>query len=338
MHLPRTWPLARLTLPLKGLSKQIHRLLEGYCFQILGANRDPEASLTRTLNCSWHRSFGSCRCIGNYASDRAPLPKELVVARGWSRLYVRKTRSRKERGSPYWDASPEWPRGIHPMVWVVQLKHALCLVPSSWAPMEAEGGSPIHSMVGPPQSLSRPHQECILGTNTARALLFPVRQWRRLTALRWSTRSENGHYQVQQLCRYSTSAVESSGLNWTTKLYWTVIRCCRRVSFVMCFAEVFSCVAGRSWRKAHSWYPAARPSRCGWLAELYVIAEEPVAYLYNSGLSLRRSLNRSSAKSGAGYRPGICGWRSSCGGGCLLTEWRGVLADRMYVKAPTGKP
>ena len=35
VHLPRNWPLARLTIPLAGLSKQIDRLLEGYCFQIL---------------------------------------------------------------------------------------------------------------------------------------------------------------------------------------------------------------------------------------------------------------------------------------------------------------
>ena len=41
VHLPRTWPLARLTIPLEGLSKQIDRLLEGYCFQILATNRNP---------------------------------------------------------------------------------------------------------------------------------------------------------------------------------------------------------------------------------------------------------------------------------------------------------
>ena len=35
VHLPRNWPLARLTIPLGGLSKQVDRLLEGYCFQIL---------------------------------------------------------------------------------------------------------------------------------------------------------------------------------------------------------------------------------------------------------------------------------------------------------------
>ena len=38
VHLPRNWPLARLTIPLGGLSKQVDRLLEGYCFQILATN------------------------------------------------------------------------------------------------------------------------------------------------------------------------------------------------------------------------------------------------------------------------------------------------------------
>ena len=37
-------------------------------------------------------------------------------------------------------------------------------------------------------------------------------------------------------------------------------------------------------------------------------------------LLLRRSQNRSSAKSLSRCRPSICGWRSSCGGGCLATE------------------
>ena len=41
VHLPRNWPLARLSIPLTGLSKQVDRLLEGYCFQILATNQDP---------------------------------------------------------------------------------------------------------------------------------------------------------------------------------------------------------------------------------------------------------------------------------------------------------
>ena len=54
VHLPRTWPLARLTIPLAGLSKQIDRLLEGYCFQILATNRDPEAHNGRVLQTATH--------------------------------------------------------------------------------------------------------------------------------------------------------------------------------------------------------------------------------------------------------------------------------------------
>ena len=54
VHLPRTWPLARLTIPLEGLSKQTDRLLEGYCFQILATNRYPEAHNGRVLQTATH--------------------------------------------------------------------------------------------------------------------------------------------------------------------------------------------------------------------------------------------------------------------------------------------
>ena len=54
-----------------------------------------------------------------------------------------------------------------------------------------QGSSPIHSMVGPPQGLPRPHQECILGTNSQSAagsseameetdsteVKYKIRQW-----------------------------------------------------------------------------------------------------------------------------------------------------------------
>ena len=49
VHLPRTWPLGRLTIPLEGLIKQIDRLLEGYCFQILATNLHPEAHNEKVL-------------------------------------------------------------------------------------------------------------------------------------------------------------------------------------------------------------------------------------------------------------------------------------------------
>jgi len=42
VHFPRNWPLARLTIPLGGLSRQVDRLLEGFCFQILATHNHPE--------------------------------------------------------------------------------------------------------------------------------------------------------------------------------------------------------------------------------------------------------------------------------------------------------
>ena len=56
-HLPRTWPLARLTIPLEGLSKQIDRLLEGYCLQILATNRDPKVHNGKVLQMASHLTW-----------------------------------------------------------------------------------------------------------------------------------------------------------------------------------------------------------------------------------------------------------------------------------------
>ena len=65
VHLLRTWPLARLTIPLEGLSKQIDRLLEGYCFQILATNRYPEAHNGRVLQTATHLTW----ILAEYLSD-----------------------------------------------------------------------------------------------------------------------------------------------------------------------------------------------------------------------------------------------------------------------------
>ena len=84
------------------------------------------------------------------------------------------------------------------------------------------------------------------------------------------------------------------------------------------FAEVFSCMAGRSWRKAHSWYRSTRPSRCGWLAEFHVVAEEPMAYLYNSRNShwgdLWPGLQQRAAQ--AGGQTSVDGGQTTVGGAC----------------------
>ena len=65
MHLPRTWPLARLTIPLAGLSKQIDRLLEGYCFQILATNRDPETHNGKVIQTATHLTW----ILAEYLAD-----------------------------------------------------------------------------------------------------------------------------------------------------------------------------------------------------------------------------------------------------------------------------
>ena len=65
VHLPRNWPLARLTIPLAGLSKQIDRLLEGYCFQILATNRDPEAHNGKVIQTATHLTW----ILAEYLAD-----------------------------------------------------------------------------------------------------------------------------------------------------------------------------------------------------------------------------------------------------------------------------
>ena len=41
-NVPKTWPLARLTFPLSGFSKQLERLIEGYCMEIIATNTYPD--------------------------------------------------------------------------------------------------------------------------------------------------------------------------------------------------------------------------------------------------------------------------------------------------------
>ena len=65
VHLPRTWPLGRLTIPLEGLIKQIDRLLEGYCFQILATNQHPEAHNAKVLQTATHPTW----ILAEYLAD-----------------------------------------------------------------------------------------------------------------------------------------------------------------------------------------------------------------------------------------------------------------------------
>ena len=215
MHLPRTWPLARLTIPLAGLGKQIDRLLEGYCFQILAANRDPEgiqwesSRQPRISLGSWLSTWLMRRILGHvsqilFDNDTQllltpkfwilPLYRELLNsarrirpspsserARGCTRLVKVICKENKEqKGKRKYQAGTPHPNdrgGFTQWFGSCSLMSTLYVwFPASWAP--------IHSMVCPPQGLRKRTPERILGTNTVRALLVPVRQRRILTALK----------------------------------------------------------------------------------------------------------------------------------------------------------
>ena len=67
VHLPGTWPLARPTAPLEGLSKQIDRLLEGYCLQILATNRDSEVHNRKVLQMASHLTWILAEYLAQHA-------------------------------------------------------------------------------------------------------------------------------------------------------------------------------------------------------------------------------------------------------------------------------
>ena len=77
------------------------------------------------------------------------------------------------------------------------------------------------------------------------ALLVPVGQWRMLTALKWCTKSGNGHCLVLQSCRCSALAAEFLGLNWMIKLSWTAKLCYRRA-----LCDIFSQKCSAAWQGA----------------------------------------------------------------------------------------
>ena len=122
-----------------------------------------------------------------------------------------------------------------------QLAGRLWLQRGCLAGRPIQGGHPIHSVVSLLQGLPRRTPEHILGIYIVMVLLVPVGQWRMLTALKWCTKSDNGHCEVQQSCRCSTLAAEFSGLNWMIKLSWTAILCYRRAFFVFFCSTLLRC-------------------------------------------------------------------------------------------------
>ena len=110
---------------------------------------------------------------------------------------------------------------------------------------------------------------------------------------------------------------ESFGWNWMIKLSWTAMRGYRKISCVMCFRRSVL-LRGRALEEKD-----LQLGLCCQTVKMRMTDSTSCyrrrTYLYNSEYCHRGSQNRSSAKSGAGCRPSICGWWSSYGGECLLT-------------------
>ena len=129
------------------------------------------------------------------------------------------------------------------------------------------------------------------------------------------------HCLVLLLCRCSTLAVESSGWNWMIKLSWTAIRCYRRAFSVMCFRKSAQQCGRALVEKGLRLPSCCRAVKMRMTGSISCCRKRTSGLPLQPGvLSLKRSPHRSLVESGAGYRPSICGWRSSCGGECWLTE------------------
>ena len=250
-----------------------------------------------TLNHSWHRVFGSCRFIGNcwtahVASDRALLQKELVVAQVWSSSYVRKTKSREERGSSMLGR-------LTPMI-----------VPPKGVSQPASGPPHTHSGAHPWHQ----HGHGAAGSSGAMEdadsteVVYKIRQWS------------------------LPGATVVPVLNVSSRVFWlelddkalldsyTVLQ-----EGILC--DVFSQKCSAAWQGARGERLTVPLPSCCRAVKMRMTGSISCCRKRTYGpplqpgvLSQRRSPNRSFVRSGAGCRPSICGWRSSCGGVCLPTE------------------
>ena len=102
------------------------------------------------------------------------------------------------------------------------------------------------------------------------------------------------------------------------KLSWTAILCYRRAFSVMCFRRSVQ-LRGRALAEKGLRLPSCcRAVKMRMTGSISCCRKRTYGLPLQPGvLSQRRSPNRSLVKSGAGCRPSICGWRSSCGGGRL---------------------
>ena len=357
VHLPRTWPLARLTIPLEGLSKQIDRLLEGYCFQILATNRDPEAHNERVLQMATHLTW----ILAEYLADTIAWLMRSILGHDTKILFDKDTQllltpkfwilplyreflnsARRIRPSP----SSERARGCTGLVKVIckenkeqKGKFGSCSLmstlyvwfPACWAPMVTER---LFSWSPPPRGSIYPQQgRSASGPPQTYPGAHPWHQHSQGAAgsseAMEETDSTEVKYKIRQWSLPGAAIVPV--LNVSSRVFWLelddkalldsygVLQ--EGISFLMCFRrsvllrgraleekglQLVSCCQAAKMRMTGSTL-CYRRRTCG-------------LPLQPGVLSQRRSQHRHSAKRGAGCRPSICGWWSSYGGGCSLTE------------------
>ena len=377
VHLPRTWPLARLTIPLEGLSKQIDRLLEGYCFQILATNRDPEAHNGRVLQTATHLTW----ILAEYLADTIAWLMRSILSHASKILFDKDTQllltpkfwilplyreflnsARRIRPSP----SSERARGCTGLVKVIckenkeqkgkRKYHAgtphpndrggftqwfgSCSLmstlyvwfPASWAPMVAERlfswsppsrgfAYPQHGRPasGPPQTTPRvhpwhKHSQGAAGSSEAME----------------ETDSTEVKYKIRQWSLPGATIVPV--LNVSSRVFWLELDDKALLDSYAVLQEgilcdVFSQKCSAAWQGARGerltvgiMLPG-RQDADDWLN--FMLSQKNLWPTFTTRGTLTEEISeqvRSSAKSGAGCRPGICGWWSSYGGGCLLTE------------------
>ena len=375
VHLPRTWPLARLTIPLEGLSKQIDRLLEGYCFQILATNRDPEAHNGRVLQTATHLTW----ILAEYLADTIAWLMRSILGHASKILFDNDTQllltpkfwilplyreflnsARRIRPSP----SSERARGCTGLVKVIckenkeqkgkRKYHAgtpqtndrggftqwfgSCSLmstlyvwfPASWAPMVAQGGSPIHSMVGPPQGLPtrtpgahpwHQHSQGAAGSSEAME----------------ETDSTDVKYKIRQWSLPGATIVPV--LNVSSRVFWLELDDKALLDSYAVLQEgilcdVFSQKCSAAWQGARGerltvgiMLPG-RQDADDWLN--FMLSQKNLWATFTTRGTLTEEISEQVFSKERRSLQAKHLWM------VVKLRW-GVLADRMYVKAPTGK-
>ena len=374
VHLPRTWPLARLTIPLAGLSKQIDRLLEGYCFQILATNRDPEAHNGRVIQTATHLTWilaeyladtiaWLMRSILGHASkilfdnDTQPLltPKFWILplyrellnsarrirpspsserARGCTGLVKVICKENKEqKGKRKYHAGTPHPNdrgGFTQWFGSCSLMSTLYVwFPASWAPMVAER---LFSWSSPPRGSSySQHGLPASGPPQTHSGAHPWHQHSHGAAgsseAMEDTDSTEVMYKIRQWSLPGAAIVPV--LNVSSKVFWLELDDKALLDSYAVLQEgilcdVFSQKCSAAWQGARgerltvAIMLPGRQDADDWLN--FMLSQKNLWPTFTTRGTLTEEVSEQVFSKERRRLPSICGWRSNCGGGCLLTE------------------